>query len=103
MIRHHHERWDGAGYPDGLAGLDIPLLATIVGLADAWDAMTTDRPYADALSDEVALEEVRGGRGTQFSPVVVDAFLRAYEKGLLDAEPVEQAVVAAPALSHAHA
>ena len=65
--------------------------------------MTTDRPYADALPDEVALEEVRRGRGTQFSPVIVDAFLRVCEHGLLDAKPVQQAVVAAPALSHAHA
>jgi len=77
IIRHHHERWDGAGYPDGLAGDAIPLEAAIVGLADAWDAMTTDRPYHRALTIEEALAEVHAGRGTQFSPVVVDAFFFA--------------------------
>ena len=77
IIRHHHERWDGNGYPDALAGNAIPLEAAIVGLADAWDAMTTDRPYHRALSEAEALAEVRAGRGTQFSPVVVDAFMFA--------------------------
>jgi putative nucleotidyltransferase with HDIG domain len=75
VIRHHHERWDGAGYPARLAGDEIPLEAAIVGLADAWDAMTTTRPYHRALTFEEALAEIREGRGTQFSPVVVDAFL----------------------------
>jgi putative nucleotidyltransferase with HDIG domain len=74
-IRHHHERWDGHGYPDGLVGDQIPLEASIVGLADAWDAMTTGRPYAHALSLTAALEQVRSRRGTQFRPEVVDAFL----------------------------
>jgi putative nucleotidyltransferase with HDIG domain len=77
IIRHHHEWWDGSGYPDGLAGDAIPLEAAIVGLADAWDAMTTDRPYHRALTGEEALAEVHAGRGTQFSPVVVDAFFFA--------------------------
>ena len=77
MIRHHHERWDGRGYPDGLAGDAIPLEAAIVGLADAWDAMTTDRPYARALTLEEAHAEIRDGRGTQFRPAVVDAFIAA--------------------------
>jgi putative nucleotidyltransferase with HDIG domain len=77
IIRHHHERWDGNGYPDGLAAEDIPLEAAIVGLADSWDAMTTDRPYHRALTEDEALAEIYGGRGTQFSPVVVDAFLAA--------------------------
>jgi putative nucleotidyltransferase with HDIG domain len=73
-IRHHHERWDGLGYPDRLAGEDIPLEAAILGLAEAWDAMTTDRPYANALSLSEAMAAVRAGRGKQLSPVVVDAF-----------------------------
>ncbi len=73
-IRHHHERWDGLGYPDGLSGDEIPLEAAIIGLADAWDAMTTDRPYAQALSLNDALMQIRTGRGKQFSPSVVDAF-----------------------------
>ncbi len=74
VIRHHHERWDGTGYPDRLAGAAIPVEASVVGLADAWDAMTTERPYSGALSVERAAEEIRNGRGTQFSPDVVDAF-----------------------------
>ena len=95
IIRHHHECWDGNGYPDGLAGSAIPLEAAIVGLADAWDAMTTDRPYHRALSEAEALAEVRAGRGTQFSPVVVDAFMFAAallpdELGL--DEPLQRAV-----------
>jgi HD-GYP domain-containing protein (c-di-GMP phosphodiesterase class II) len=73
-IRHHHERWDGLGYPDGLSGDEIPLEAAIIGLADAWDAMTTDRPYRKGLSLNDALLQVRSGRGKQFSPSVVDAF-----------------------------
>ena len=75
MIRHHHERWDGRGYPGRLEGERIPRLATIVGLADAWDAMTTERPYSAAISAEEALEEVRRGRGTQFAPEVVDGMV----------------------------
>ena len=77
IIRHHHERWDGQGYPDGIAGEDILLEAAIVGLADAWDAMTTDRPYHRALTDEEAFAELSAGRGTQFAPEVVDAFFAA--------------------------
>jgi putative nucleotidyltransferase with HDIG domain len=73
-IRHHHERWDGLGYPDGLSGEEIPLEATIVGLADAWDAMTTNRPYATALPLGEALMQIRAGREKQFNPAVVDAF-----------------------------
>jgi putative nucleotidyltransferase with HDIG domain len=80
IIRHHHERWDGRGYPDGVAGEDIPLPAAIAGLADAWDAMTIERPYQRALSSEEALEEVRACRGTQFVPAVVDAFFEAVRK-----------------------
>ena len=77
IIRHHHERWDGGGYPDGLAGEDFPLEAAIVGLADSWDAMTTDRPYHRALLPQEAFAEIRNGRGTQFAPEVVDAFFAA--------------------------
>jgi HD-GYP domain-containing protein (c-di-GMP phosphodiesterase class II) len=80
IIRHHHERWDGRGYPDGLAGEEIPLAAAIAGLADAWDAMTIERPYQRALSTEEALEEVRACRGSQFVPDVVDAFFEAVRR-----------------------
>jgi len=77
IIRHHHERWDGVGYPDGLATDDIPLEAAIVGLADSWDAMTTDRPYHRALLPQEAFAEIRNGHSTQFAPQVVDAFFAA--------------------------
>jgi putative two-component system response regulator len=95
MIRHHHERWDGMGYPERLAGEDIPRLATIVGFAEAWDAMTIERPYQRALRVEEAFEEVREGRGTQFSPQVVDAFFSAVAKRPADfGVPDAQALVA---------
>jgi putative nucleotidyltransferase with HDIG domain len=73
-IRHHHERWDGLGYPDGLSGREIPLEAAIIALADAWDAMTTNRPYAHALDINEAMLRIRAGREKQFNPAVVDAF-----------------------------
>jgi putative nucleotidyltransferase with HDIG domain len=75
FIRHHHERWDGKGYPDGIAGEDIPLGARIIAVADSYDAMTSDRPYRKALPHEVAMIELRRGAGSQFDPAVVDAFL----------------------------
>jgi diguanylate cyclase (GGDEF)-like protein len=74
VVRGHHERWDGCGYPDGLAGCEIPLAARIFALADALDAMTSDRPYRKALRWEEAAAEIRGERGRQFDPDVVDAF-----------------------------
>lgn len=76
IIRHHHEHWNGAGYPDRLAGHEIPLGSRVIAVADAFDAMTTDRPYRRAMTREVAIEEVRRGSGTQFDPTVVNAFLR---------------------------
>jgi putative nucleotidyltransferase with HDIG domain len=79
VIRHHHEHFAGGGYPHGLEGPKIPLEAAVVGLADAWDAMTTDRPYRSALSDGDALEEIRTCSGSQFDPAIVEAFLSAYD------------------------
>jgi putative nucleotidyltransferase with HDIG domain len=79
-ILYHHERWDGNGYPHGLRGDGIPLEAAIVGLADAVDAMTTDRPYSAARSLEDATDEVVRNRGTQFAPAVVDAFVALVER-----------------------
>ena len=76
IIRHHHERWDGAGYPDGLSGADIPIGARIICVADAFDAMTSDRPYRRAMSAEAAIEEVRRNSGSQFDPKIVNAFER---------------------------
>ena len=68
IIRHHHERWDGAGYPDELAGEDIPVGARIVGVCDAFDAMTSDRPYKKAMAVDAALTEVLNNAGKQFDP-----------------------------------
>jgi two-component system cell cycle response regulator len=78
LVRASHERWDGAGYPDGLAGEDIPLGARIVAVADAFDAMTSPRPYSVARSESAALDELRRCAGTQFDPAVVDAFAAAW-------------------------
>jgi HD-GYP domain len=77
FIRHHHERWDGKGYPDGLAGTDIPLGARIITVADSYDAMTSDRPYRKALPPDIAVIELRRCAGTQFDAQVVDAFMAA--------------------------
>jgi HD-GYP domain-containing protein (c-di-GMP phosphodiesterase class II) len=76
-VRHHHERFDGRGYPDGLSGEDIPLVARVVSVADAFDAMVRGRPYARGISQEDALEEIERNSGTQFDPEVVRAFLEA--------------------------
>ena len=80
MVRSHHERWDGRGYPDGLAGEDIPLAARILSVADTVDAMTSNRSYRNALPIEKAVQEVRDLAGVQFCPTVAAAFLRCYER-----------------------
>jgi len=80
IIRHHHERWDGEGYPDGLAGEDIPLGARIVAVADAYDAMTTERVYHNEDTPEQAFDEIRAGSGAYYDPAVVAAFLAALGK-----------------------
>ncbi len=74
VVRHHHERWDGRGYPDRLAGEDIPLPARIFAVADALDALTSDRPYRRGAGFEVAREEIRANSGTHFDPGVVAAY-----------------------------
>ncbi len=79
-IMHHHERQDGRGYPMGLAGDEIPEFARIIAVADAFDAMTSDRSYRNARSVEVATEELRKGAGAQFDPVMVNAFLCALDR-----------------------
>ena len=77
IVRACHERWDGKGYPDGTAGDAIPLIARIVCCCDAFNAMTTDRPYRRALTLAVAVEELEKNSGTQFDPAVVEAFEQA--------------------------
>ena len=80
IVRHHHERWDGSGYPDGLAGSAIPLGARIVAVCDAYRAMTEDRPYRTALSEAVARNELEQGAGAQFDADCVQALLRALDR-----------------------
>jgi HD-GYP domain-containing protein (c-di-GMP phosphodiesterase class II) len=77
-VRSHHERLDGRGFPDGLRGENIPIEARIVAVADAFDAMTTRRPYRDARSADAALGELRRVAGTQLDPQAVDAFVGAF-------------------------
>jgi putative two-component system response regulator len=76
---HHHERWDGAGYPNGLAGSDIPLWGRICAVADVFDAVTSERPYKPAFANEEALQLLRDGRGKHFDPRVVDVFFECLE------------------------
>ena len=75
LVRMHHERLDGRGYPRGIGGDDLPLATRIVSAVDAWDAMTTTRPYRNALSDDIAIAELRANAGTQFDPRVVEALI----------------------------
>ncbi len=87
-IRWHHERWNGEGYPDGLAGENIPLMARIVAVADTFDAVTTQRVYQDPCTAEEALEIIERLNGTGFDPRVVAAFMSAYESGAIQVLPV---------------
>lgn len=80
---HHHERYGKGGYPEGLGGNEIPLASRILAVADAFDAMTSDRPYRKALPVEVALEEIRKNIGTQFDPIIADIFIKLFETGEL--------------------
>ena len=79
VARHHHERYDGKGYPDGMPLSQLDLSVRIVSVADAYDAMTSDRPYRARLPREVAIERLLEGRGSQFDPDVVDALIRSME------------------------
>ncbi len=84
-IRHHHERWDGKGYPDGLAGEKIPLLARIIALADSYDAMTSDRPYRPELAFQNVQEEIVKNAGVQFDPGIVSIFAKHFRNGAVRA------------------
>jgi putative two-component system response regulator len=81
IIRHHHEGWNGEGYPDGLKGDDIPLLARVLAVADSYDAMTTHKPYKQALLPDQASEEIHRNAGIRYDPEVVAAFQRAWQRG----------------------
>ncbi|MGD2159512.1 MAG: response regulator [Anaerolineales bacterium] len=83
IIRHHHERWDGQGYPDQLAGKSIPLGARIVAVADAFDAMTTERVYQAALTNQQAYDEIVRCSGSAYDPAIVSAFKKAWHAGLI--------------------
>src|SRR5262249_15054525 len=80
IVRHHHENWDGTGYPDGIKGEEIPLGARILSVVDCFDALTSDRPYRGRMSDEKALAIIKERRGTMYDPTVVDTFIGAYQR-----------------------
>jgi putative nucleotidyltransferase with HDIG domain len=102
IVRSHHERWDGGGYPDGLAGEQIPIEARIISCCDTWNAMRTDRPYRNALGVDVAISELLSNAGKQFDPRVLDAFVRlvvpASEPEFAGSEAIAPAPRPAPAL-----
>lgn len=97
IVRYHHERWDGRGYPDGIAGEQIPLLARILAVADAFSAMTADRPYRKGMDWQSALAELQRQKGIQFDPVVVDAFMAAVGKHQMRYQQEEEAPLLAAA------
>jgi len=88
-VKYHHERWDGKGYPEGLKGEDIPLLARIIAVADTFDAMTTNRPYRAAMSLKKAAKEIFEKRGSQFDPLVVKAFMKYLKIRLMEKKSFE--------------
>ncbi len=75
IVRHHHERWDGTGYPDGLKGKEVPFLTRVLSVADCYDAMTSERPYRGAMSHEAALSQLQSGMSKQFDPALVQEFV----------------------------
>jgi len=88
IVRSHHECWDGSGYPDGLAGDEIPLEARIVAACDSWNAMTTTRSYRAAMTADAAERELRRCAGTQFDPEVVEQVLKSIAPPRSPAQPV---------------
>lgn len=84
LVKHHHERFDGKGYPDGLSGYNIPLGSRIIAVAEAFDILTSDVPWRDAMEQESAFVELESCAGSQFDPVVVNAFRTAITNGLVE-------------------
>lgn len=80
LIRHHHEAWDGSGYPEGISGDNIPLGARIIAVCTSYDSMLHDRPYRAAIDEQEAVKEIRAGAGAKYDPAVVDAFLRILKR-----------------------
>jgi putative nucleotidyltransferase with HDIG domain len=99
VVRHHHENWDGTGYPDGLKGEEIPLGARILSVVDCFDALTSDRPYRGRMTEVQALQIILARRGTQYDPAIVDTFIACYERIMppRDLAPVPAASAALPA------
>jgi HD-GYP domain-containing protein (c-di-GMP phosphodiesterase class II) len=101
VVRSCHERWDGRGYPDGLAGEEIPIASRIVFACDAYNAMTTDRPYRRAMPREAAIAELQANTGTQFDPRIVTALVKVVLQGdpapLASMEGVRAVLAGAPA------
>ena len=95
IVRHHHENWDGTGYPDGLSGDRIPFGARLLAIADCYDALTSERPYRKGLSQDRALKMIVERRGTSFDPAVTDGFLRIVQGLRATAPPPAQDVVPA--------
>jgi putative nucleotidyltransferase with HDIG domain len=102
IVRHHHESWDGSGYPDGLKGTDIPIGARIIAVVDCFDALTSSRPYRGPMSEEDALKIVTDRSGTMYDPGIVDAFVKSYRRIMPSPEalhPIARAVGAARAMA----
>jgi putative nucleotidyltransferase with HDIG domain len=93
LIRHHHESWDGTGYPDGMKGEEIPLISRVISVADMYDAMTSDRPYRKRRTHEWAVEEIKRVSGTKLDPRVAEAFLQVLKEISPSGSPAETVVV----------